>query len=132
MCYFGIGDTHTPAHKDLCASSGQNLMCYTERNGSAFWLMTDGTAAPAAAVYFQELGFELDHESHVVTTAQFADAPFTVYVAEQKLGDLVLVPRRSVHQVVNSGGLTVKASWSRMTVEGLVTAFHHELPIYRR
>lgn len=26
MCYFGVGDTYTPAHKDLCASIGHNLL----------------------------------------------------------------------------------------------------------
>ncbi|EJD02445.1 uncharacterized protein FOMMEDRAFT_88112, partial [Fomitiporia mediterranea MF3/22] len=132
MCYYGIGDTFTAAHKDLCASSGQNLMCSAERDGSAFWFMTQSSDAPRAAAYFQKLGTELDHESHVATPEEFAKAPFTVYVAEQRVGDLVLVPRRSCHQVVNHGGLTAKMSWSRMTIEGLVTAFHHELPIYRR
>ena len=133
MCYLGIGDTCTPAHKDLCASSGHNLMCYTENSGSSFWFMTKSSDAPNAAKYFQnELGQELDHESYVATPEDFANAPFTVYIGEQKLGDLVLVPKRSCHQVVNTGGLTVKSSWSRMTIDGLVTAFHHELPIYRR
>lgn len=132
MCYLGVGDTYTPAHKDLCASSGHNLMCYTENHGSAFWFMTKGSDAPDVANYFQKLGFELDHEANFVTIEQFAEAPFKVYVAEQKLGDLVLVPGRSVHQVVNYGGLTIKVSWSRMTVDGLITAFHHELPLYRR
>lgn len=132
MCYLGIGDTFTPAHKDLCASSGQNLMCYTENGGSSFWFMTESSAAPAAAAYFQSLGHELDHETKVITPEELAQAPFKVYIAEQKLGDLVLVPKRSCHQVVNFGGLTIKASWSRMTIDGLITAFHHELPIYRR
>ncbi|EMD37724.1 hypothetical protein CERSUDRAFT_114359 [Gelatoporia subvermispora B] len=133
MCYLGIGDTFTPCHKDLCASSGQNVMCYTEDGGSSFWFMTAASDAPAAAAYFSnELGQELHWETHVASAQEFADAPFTVYVAEQKMGDLVLVPPRSCHQVVNHGGLTVKMSWSRMTVRGLQTALRHELPLYRR
>lgn len=133
MCYLGIGDTFTPCHKDLCASSGQNIMCYTEESGSSFWFMTASSDAPAASEFFQkQIGLELDWEGHVVTVDEFAAAPFSVYVAEQKLGDLVLVPPRSCHQVVNHGGLTVKTSWSRMTLRGLQTAIHHELPIYRR
>ncbi|OCH88258.1 hypothetical protein OBBRIDRAFT_734811 [Obba rivulosa] len=133
MCYLGIGDTFTPCHKDLCASSGQNIMCYTENGGSSYWFMTASSDAPAAAAYFSNtLGQELDWETHVATVREFAAAPFTVYVAEQKVGDLVLVPPRSCHQVVNHGGLTVKMSWSRMTVRGLQTALRHELPLYRR
>ncbi|KAH7912236.1 hypothetical protein BJ138DRAFT_1084054 [Hygrophoropsis aurantiaca] len=132
MCYLGVGDTFTPFHKDLCASSGQNLMCYTENSGSSFWFMTRGSAAPKVANYFHQLGQELDLESHVVTVEEFKKAPFDVYIGEQVLGDLVLVPPRSCHQVINHGGITVKTSWSRMTLNGLKTALYHELPIYRR
>jgi hypothetical protein len=132
MCYLGVGDTFTPCHKDLCASSGQNLMCYTENNGSSFWFMTETSSAPAAAEYFHSLNQELDHETHVITVEELAKAPFDVYIAEQKLGDLVLVPPRSIHQVVNNGGITIKMSWSRMTLDGLTSALYHELPIYRR
>ncbi|KAH9483676.1 C-module-binding factor A [Psilocybe cubensis] len=132
MCYLGIGDTFTPCHKDLCASSGHNLMCYTEKNGSSFWFMTESSVAPKASQYFQKLRHELDHENHIITLEELANAPFDVYILEQKLGDLVLVPPRSCHQVVNAGGITIKTSWSRMTSKGLKTAYFQELPIYRR
>ncbi|KAF8212090.1 hypothetical protein K438DRAFT_1567794 [Mycena galopus ATCC 62051] len=133
MCYVGVGDTFTPCHKDLCASSGHNLMCYTEKGGSSFWFMTATSSANAAAEYFQtKLNQVLDHEAHVITIEELAKAPFTVYITEQKLGDLVLVPPRSMHQVVNSGGITFKTSWSRMTLDGLTLALRYELPLYRR
>ena len=132
MCYYGVGDTFTAAHKDLCASSGHNLMCSAERGGSVFWFMTRSSDAAHAASYFHKLGAELDHETRIVTPEEFAKAPFTVYVCVQRVDYLVLVPRRSCRQVVNHGGITAKMSWSRMTVEGLCTAFHHELPVYRR
>ncbi|KAI0044836.1 hypothetical protein FA95DRAFT_1583630 [Auriscalpium vulgare] len=132
MCYLGIGDTFTACHKDLCASSGHNLMCYTEEGASSFWFMTKSNDAPAVARHFQHLGHEIDWESHTITLEELAKAPFQVFVAEQKVGDFVLVPPRSCHQVVNRGGLTLKMSWSRMTVKGAAVALRHELPIYRR
>ncbi|KAM5535184.1 hypothetical protein V8D89_011120 [Ganoderma adspersum] len=133
MCYLGMGDTYTAAHKDICSSSGHNLMCFSENGGSAFWFMTESRDASKAAEYFQNvLGEELDWELHVTTLEELGNAPFDVYVAEQKVGDLVLVPPRSVHQVVNHGGLAMKTSWSRMTLRGLKTALHSELPVYRR
>ncbi|KAI0273333.1 hypothetical protein BC834DRAFT_816741 [Gloeopeniophorella convolvens] len=132
MCYLGTGDTFTPCHKDLCASSGHNLMCYTEDDACAFWFMTDSSAAPQMATYFQSLGQELDMESYTMSVEEFAEAPCDVYIAEQRVGDFVFVPPRSCHQVVNHGGLTVKMSWSRMTIAGARMALRHELPIYRR
>ena len=94
--------------------------------------MTKSSAAPRVAAYFHKLGQEVDLETHVVTIEELAKAPFDVYVAEQQLGDLVLVPPRSCHQVVNKGGITIKTSWSRMSLNGLQTALWHELPIYHR
>jgi hypothetical protein len=133
MCYLGIGGTFTPCHKDLCASSGHNLMVYTQDDSSAFWFMTKSTDAPAVAKYFRdELREILDWESHTVTIEELSRAPFDVYVCEQKLGDFVLVPPRSCHQVVNHGALTIKLSWSRITLKGAEAALYHELPLYRR
>lgn len=133
MCYLGVADTFTPCHKDLCASSGHNIMSYTENNGSSFWFMTKSSDASLVSSFFQdELQTELDWENRILTVEQFSKAQFTIFVAEQKLGDMVLVPPRSCHQVVNRGGLTIKTSWSRMTVRGLSMALYHELPIYRR
>ena len=62
----------------------------------------------------------------------FVKAPSQVYMAEQKLGDVVLVMQRCSQQVVNYSDLMVKLTWTRMTVDGLVSAFPHELPIYRQ
>ncbi|KAF9053810.1 hypothetical protein BDZ89DRAFT_295071 [Hymenopellis radicata] len=132
MCYLGIGDTFTPAHKDLCASFGQNLMSYTENDGCSFWFMTRSADIGEVTKYFHHLGHELDHELHAVTLEELSEAPFDVYIVQQKLGDLVLVPPRSCHQVVNYGGITLKTSWSRMTLSGLSVALAHELPIYQR
>lgn len=136
MCYQGIGDTFTPAHKDPCASSGQNLMIISEGDGCSYWFMTEGSSASQAADLFHKLGHELDLETHFAAPeqlSQHSSSQFPAwYVGKQVLGDLVLVPKRCCHQVINSGGVSVKLSWSRMTVDGLVAAFHHELPVYRR
>ena len=56
--------------------------------------MTSPSDCGAVTDYFRSLGHELDWEDHVATVKELADAPFDVYVLEQKLGDLVLVPPR--------------------------------------
>jgi hypothetical protein len=107
-------------------------MCHTEDDGSSWWFMTETSAADDAADFFKSINQELDMERHTVTLDELRRAPFTVFVSEQKLGDLVLVPPRSCHQVVNHGGITIKSSWSRMTIRGLALALADELPIYQR
>lgn len=133
MCYLGIGDTFTAAHKDLCASSGHNIICYTENDGASYWFLTKASDIPDVSECFKEkLGQELEHETHVISLDELNRAPFEVYVCKQVLGYLVLVPPRSCHQVVNAGGITLKTSWSRMSLKGLATALYHELPLYQR
>jgi hypothetical protein len=69
-------------------------MCCTEDEGSSFWFMTSPSDCGTVTDYFRKLGHELDWEDHVATVEELADAPFDVYILEQKLGDLVLVPPR--------------------------------------
>ncbi len=107
-------------------------MCYTEKDGSSIWFMTESSNTPEVDAFFRKLGTEIDHETQVLSVEDLAKAPFNVYVTRQRLGDLVLVPPRSCHQVINSGGISIKMSWSRMTIRGLMTAYYHELPLYRR
>ena len=113
MSYLGISDTcmpsiprlsiasspHvispvTPLHKDPCASYGQNIMCHTEDDGHSFWFMTNPSDSGIVAGHFRKLGHELDWEDHVATLEELANAPFDVYVCEQRVGDLVLIPPR--------------------------------------
>lgn len=129
MTYIGPGNTYTPAHKDSSASIGQNLMVHSR--SSSWWFLTPSTSANLASAYWRHLGHELDLESYLATVEEWAAAPFEVYVCEQKKGDMILVPGRSCHQVINTG-FTAKIAWSRMTPWSLGVALREELPIYQR
>jgi hypothetical protein len=113
--------------------------------------MTNPEDCGVVAGHFRNLGHELDWEDRVATLEELADAPFDVYILEQKLGDLVLIPPRrwvteslqfmtytykmlsfSFHQVANAGGITIRTSWSRMSIRSVEIALYHELPLYRR
>ncbi|KZO97856.1 hypothetical protein CALVIDRAFT_479617 [Calocera viscosa TUFC12733] len=135
MTYFGVGGTHTPCHKDLCASVGQNLMVHTENEGSAVWYMTARDEAAAVSEYFHSLKQEIDLETHVASELELRTAPFKMYMHRQVRGDLICVPQKSCHQarqVINEGGISMKLSWSRMLLSSLVLAYRSELPIYHR
>jgi hypothetical protein len=84
----------------------QNLMAHTSNNASSFWFLTSTSDSYKASMYWRELGQELDHESHVATMDELAKASFPIYVCKQELGGFVIVPPRSCHQVLNSGGFT--------------------------
>lgn len=67
-----------------------------------------------------------------LATKESVCAPFDVHIIEQCVGSLIFVPYYSCHQFVNYGGITSKLIWSRMTLKGLKTALHYELPLYHR
>jgi hypothetical protein len=107
-------------------------MVHTGNNASSFWFLTSTGDSYEASVYWRELGQELDHESHVATIDELAKARFPIYVCQQELGGFVIVPPRSCHQVLNSGGLTMKMSWSRMIGKSYMLSLSQELRIYQR
>lgn len=86
----------------------------------------------AARFFQQQLGAEVDWKRFHASKEDIHAMPFPLYKTNQKIGDLVLVPRESLHQVTNRGGLTIKIAWSRMTLNSLHDALHHELPVYQR
>lgn len=133
MCYIGHEGTFTPAHKEMCASLGQNIMVYTSSGskepGSSIWFMTRSADRDIVAEYWlSHMGHDIEVEAHFASIEDLIDAPFDVYVHEQKLGDYILVPPQAPHQVWNRGETTIKAAWNRTTVETLERAITESLP----
>lgn len=132
MCYFGHEGTYTPAHKEMCASLGQNIMVYTSSGanpGSSIWFMTaSGDRDLVAEYWLGGLGHDIEVESHFASVDAFMEAPFPVYIVEQKLGDYILVPPLAPHQVWNRGEATMKVAWNRTTPETLGLAIWESLP----
>jgi hypothetical protein len=72
----------------------------------------------------------VEYEHHLTTLEEMGRADFPVYIGCQRIGDLVIIPARATHQVVNRGGLSCKVAWSRMTASSLQAAIDTDLPIY--
>ncbi|KAI9794788.1 MAG: hypothetical protein M1816_002916 [Peltula sp. TS41687] len=140
MCYIGYEGTYTPAHREMCATLGQNLMVETsgdgldpwgrrEKPGSSLWLMTESADRFLVAEYWMSiLGHDIEVESHFAQINAWKNAPFTTYVVEQKAGDLILIPPLAPHQVWNRGTRTMKVAWNRTTVDTLEMALCEALP----
>lgn len=58
MCYIGHEGTYTPAHREMCASLGQNIMVEAsanesgEKEGSSIWFMTETKDREVVREYF--------------------------------------------------------------------------------
>jgi hypothetical protein len=135
MCYIGHEGTYTPAHREMCASLGQNIMVETsaaekgEKAGSSIWFMTESKDREVVSEYFLSmLGHDIEVESHFAQINAWKKAPFPVYIVNQKVGDFILIPPLAPHQVWNRGTRTMKVAWNRTTVETLELALHEALP----
>ena len=139
MCYIGHEGTYTPAHREMCASLGQNLMIETSgtvdpngkptKPGSSIWFMTETKDRHLVSEYWlATLGHDIEIENHFAQINAWKSAPFTTYIVEQKLGDFILIPPLAPHQVWNRGTRTMKVAWNRTTVETLEMALNEALP----
>jgi hypothetical protein len=135
MCYIGHEGTYTPAHREMCASLGHNIMVDAsedgkgERAGSSIWFMTETKEREVVSEYFLSmLGHDIEVEKHFAQVNAWKKAPFNVWVVEQRVGDLILIPPLAPHQVWNRGTRTMKAAWNRTTVDTLELALHEALP----
>lgn len=142
MCYIGHEGTYTPAHKEMCASVGQNIMVETStgsyedgkptKPGSSIWFMTETKEREVVSEYWlSKLGHDVEVENHFAQINAWKAAPFRTWVVEQKVGDLILIPPLAPHQVWNRGTRTMKVAWNRTTVETLDMALHLALPAAR-
>ncbi|KAF2235168.1 hypothetical protein EV356DRAFT_514536 [Viridothelium virens] len=139
MCYIGHEGTYTPAHREMCASLGHNIMVETSNHvsedgkpeipGSSVWFMTESKDRHLVAEYWLSvLGHDIEVENHFAQVVAWKRAPFKTYVVEQRVGDFILIPPLAPHQVWNRGTRTMKAAWNRTTVETLELALHEALP----
>jgi hypothetical protein len=139
MCYIGHEGTYTPAHREMCASLGQNIMVNAsesfdedgqpEKPGSSIWFMTESKDRHTVAEFWlSRLGHDIEVENHFAQVAAWQHAPFKVYAVEQKAGDFILIPPLAPHQVWNRGTCTMKVAWNRTTVETLELAMNEALP----
>ncbi|KAF9181061.1 hypothetical protein BGZ51_005688 [Haplosporangium sp. Z 767] len=67
----------------------------------SIWFMIAGEDKTKAELLFKSLGYPLTLESHFASVDQLAQADFPVYIAEQRIGDLILIPSLGYHQVQN-------------------------------
>lgn len=139
-------DRSTPSHKDMCATFGQNIMVHTTASpkgveGVSYWFLFSARDRQRVADYWNTLGHDIDTENFFACLDDLKAFPGTVWVVEQRVGDFLIIPPLSVHQVLfpttiliqvyNHGGMTIKAAWNRTTIDTLELSLVESLPAYR-
>ncbi|KAL9657284.1 hypothetical protein ABK040_011504 [Willaertia magna] len=116
MIYVGNSETYTPAHKDVCGALGHNLMVYADNDRThSIWCVMKYQDLDKIRKFFQKNGAFLDDDNCFIPLHVLSKAPFTVYLHEQKLGELILLPPSSPHQVLNLNGKSIKVAWNTLS-----------------
>ncbi|KAI8816606.1 uncharacterized protein EV422DRAFT_581318 [Fimicolochytrium jonesii] len=131
MIYVGNEGTLTPGHTDLCGSVGHNVMVHADENARAIWFIVKSSDLARVSAFWQEQSHSLYQDNYFAPISILSKAPFDIYVIEQKLNDFIIVPPESAHQVYNKGGVNIKVSWNRLTVDSLSRCIDHVLEEYR-
>ncbi|KAI8346855.1 hypothetical protein B0O80DRAFT_223991 [Mortierella sp. GBAus27b] len=131
MAYIGQNGTWTPAHIDHCGAIGHNIMVCDD-DGSSVWFMVSDKDMNKFEELCRSLGREPQYENSFLSVDDLSRAIFPIYVAEQKTGDLILIPSLSYHQVVNLGNATIKIAWNRITASSARRALETVLPRYKK
>lgn len=88
-----------------CASAkvslGHNVMVQADTGATAIWFCVATKHVEEAHNYWQIHDAMLSHDNYFMSLQSLSKAPFPVYVIKQGVGDFVLVPPETAHQVVN-------------------------------
>eukprot|EP01080_Neovahlkampfia_damariscottae_P010100 gene10100-2520_t len=130
--YIGYEGTNTPAHKDICASIGNNVMVDVEDEKSySLWKLFHPKDYQLIECYLKKyFKSSLDHDNCFLTTTFLSCVPFETIIFEQKLGDYIIIPPNSPHQVENFGGHGTKIAWNTMLPKAIPLAYD-TLEVYR-
>lgn len=74
---------------------------FCDIGSSSIWFMIRTEDKAKAEALWRSCGHPLEYESYFATFDNLAQANFPIYVVEQKIGDLIMVPSLCYHQVVN-------------------------------
>ncbi|KAJ9073346.1 hypothetical protein DSO57_1017411 [Entomophthora muscae] len=136
MIYVGHEGTYTSSHFDICGSIGHNLMVHADEGCSALWFMVGQDDADKARKFWHKNGggnTSVDQDNFTISAEVLGQADFPVHVFEQRLGDFVMVPSESAHQVINLGpGVNIKYSYNRNMVHTIDYCLNKILPVNRR
>ncbi|KAI9595548.1 hypothetical protein BDF19DRAFT_440815 [Syncephalis fuscata] len=135
MCYLGGEKTFTAGHVDLCGSIGHNIMMNSEPGAKALWFIASRADKDKASQFWQlhsNNKHSLDLDDYFMPIDVLKTAPFPIYVIEQRIGDLIVLPSDAAHQVINQGGWSIKVAWNRTTTESLEYSINHALPLYKK
>jgi hypothetical protein len=88
----------------MCATYGQNIMVASSPSsqgveGVAYWFIFSARDRKRVADYWNTLGYDIDTETFSASIDDLRGFPGNVWVIEQHVGDFIIIPPLSAHQV---------------------------------
>lgn len=113
MAYLGTKGSFSGFHRCLSGTVALNLVIDADIDGpTTLCFGTDGSSYSAYNAFIESLGGSPNIDWSKLSVDQLRTATFPIYVTTQQVGDLVVFPAATAHQVINISPVVTKAVWN--------------------
>lgn len=132
MAYVGSEGSCSGFHRCFSSTIALNFLIDTEDNRPVVCIGTDFESQQKYDAYMISRGVSPHLDWHNLTTQEMLQADFPLYVYDQKIGDLVILPPATAHQIWNPSVLSTKLVWNILHPLSLEVGIQHVQPPFNR
>lgn len=132
MAYVGSEGSCSGFHRCFSSTIALNLLIDTEDNRPVVCIGTDFESQQKYDAFMTLRGVSPHLDWHNLTTQEMLQADFPLYVYDQKIGDLVILPPATAHQIWNPSVLSTKLVWNILHPLSLEVGIQHVQPPFNR
>ncbi|KAK5100684.1 hypothetical protein LTR70_001416 [Exophiala xenobiotica] len=132
MAYVGSEGSCSGFHRCFSSTIALNFLIDTEDDRPVVCIGTDFESQQKYDAFMSSKGVSPHLDWHNLSTEEMLQADFPLYVYDQKVGDLVILPPATAHQIWNPSVLSTKLVWNILHPLSLEVGIHHVQPPFNR
>ncbi|KAK5948195.1 hypothetical protein OHC33_010743 [Knufia fluminis] len=132
MAYVGSEGSCSGFHRCFSSTIALNFLIDTEDDRPVVCIGTDFESQQKYDAFMSSKGVSPHLDWHNLSTEEMLQADFPLYVYDQKVGDLVILPPATAHQIWNPSVLSTKLVWNILHPLSLEVGIQHVQPPFNR
>ncbi|KAK5082820.1 hypothetical protein LTR05_006701 [Lithohypha guttulata] len=132
MAYVGSEGSCSGFHRCFSSTIALNFLIDREDDRPVVCIGTDFESQQKYDAFMSSKGVSPHLDWHNLTTQEMLQADFPLYVYDQEVGDLVILPPATAHQIWNPSILSTKLVWNILHPLSLEVGIQHVQPPFNR
>lgn len=132
MAYVGSEGSCSGFHRCFSSTIALNFLIDTDDDRPVVCIGTDFESQQRYDAFMSSRGVSPHLDWHNLSTDEMMHADFDLYVYDQKVGDLVILPPATAHQIWNPSILSTKLVWNILHPLSLEVGIQHVQPPFNR